>query len=237
MASLNRKASNFQKLKLEAGKLKKKSERVAGKREYWEQRGVRDEKRKKFIKSRREKGKKELAKVAVKRQRMEIRYGQLKRDIKALQKAVSSIEKRARKRKGRKKLFLKSIPSGYTFPAKGRVISLFGRVKDKNFDIYVENKGIEVSGRSGGAIRAVSGGVVVYKGVLSGFGKIAVIEHKGDIFSVYGKAALYNVNVGDRVKKGQRIGALARIAHPRLYFELRVGGEPVNPLKYVRIPR
>jgi septal ring factor EnvC (AmiA/AmiB activator) len=119
----------------------------------------------------------------------------------------------------------------------GLVISRFGKRRDKKFNIYIENKGIEISGMSGGAVRAVFMGTVVYRGLLSGFGNVTVLEHSGDIFSVYGKAALYNVNVGDKVKKGQKIGALARGAPSLLYFELRIGGEPVNPLKYVRIPR
>jgi septal ring factor EnvC (AmiA/AmiB activator) len=205
-------------------------------RKYWERKHRATENKKKKIETQREKRKRQLAKAEEEKARIEKRYRKLKRDIGKLQKTVSSTEKKVR-RKREKTKFARTIPSGYTHPASGTVVTKFGRMKDKDFDIYIDNKGIEIKGKPGGGVRAVDDGVVVYQGDLSGFGLVTVIEHRGDIFTVYGKAALYNVKVGDKVKKGQKIGILDKRGSPVVYFELRVGGKPVNPLKYINIPR
>lgn len=205
-------------------------------RKYWERKHISTEKRKKHIETQRKKRERELAQVENEKKKIERRYQKLNRDIADLQNTVAAIESSIR-RKREKPIFAKSVPSGFTFPARGAVVTRFGKVKDKEFDVYIENKGIEIKGKHGGGVRAVEDGVVVYQGDLSGFGLVTVIEHTGDIFTVYGKAALYNVKVGDRVKKGQKIGTLNKDSSPIVYFELRVGGKPVNPLKYIKIPR
>ncbi|NIO16014.1 MAG: peptidoglycan DD-metalloendopeptidase family protein [Deltaproteobacteria bacterium] len=205
-------------------------------RKYWEKKHKATEKKKKNIETQRKKKKSQLAKAEREKARIEKRYRKLKRDIGRLQKTVSSIEKRVRKKREKTK-FARTVPSGYTFPARGTVVTKFGRVRDKDFNIYIDNKGIEIKGKPGGGVRAVHDGVVVYQGDLSGFGIVTVIEHRGDIFTVYGKAALYNVKVGDKVKKGQKIGRFNKGSSPVVYFELRIGGKPVNPLKYIKIPR
>ncbi len=205
-------------------------------RKYWEKKHKATEKKKKNIETQRKKKKSQLAKAEQEKARIEKKYQKLKQDIGRLQKTVSSIEKRVRKKREKTK-FARTIPSGYTYPARGKVVTKFGRVRDKDFNIYIDNKGIEIKGKPGGGVRAVNDGVVVYQGDLSGFGIVTVIEHRGDIFTVYGKAALYNVKVGDKVKKGQKIGRFNKGSSPVVYFELRIGGEPVNPLKYIKIPQ
>lgn len=211
-------------------------DRLEGSRKYWEGKDRSWRERKEKIASIRAKRKRELRKVAERKAAIEKKYRRIERNISSLQKTVASIE---RKIKAGKKVgkFLKSRPTNYTFPARGKVVSRFGKTRDREFDIYIENKGIEIRGKKAAAIRAVSDGKVVYQGILSGFGKVTVIEHRGDIFSVYGRARLYNVKVGDRVKKGQKIGIMDKSSGPSLYFELRVGGRPVNPLRYINIPR
>lgn len=205
-------------------------------RRYWEGKHRATEKKKKKIETLRRQRKRQLANVEKERLRIERMYRKLNRDIGELQKTVSSIEKRVRQSRSKTK-FARTVPSGYTYPATGTVVTKFGRVKDKDFDIYIDNKGIEIRGKPGGGVRAVDDGIVVYQGNVSGFGLVTVIEHRGDIFTVYGKAALYNVQVGDKVKKGEKIGSLGKGGSPVVYFELRVGGKPVNPLKYIKIPR
>ncbi len=223
------------KLAMEEELVSRKLEKLEDTREYWEKKEKATLTKKKRIDRIKKKRERELRELSRKRKAIERKYAKLRRDIQSLQKVIINIEKKAKK--ARRRPLKKISPKGLTYPTRGIVVSRFGRVKDKNFDVYIDNKGVEIKGKAGGEIRAVGDGVVVYQGNVSSFGLVTVIEHDGEIFSVYGKAEVYNVKVGDRVRKGQRIGKLNRRGLPILYFELRIGGKPVNPLKYIRIPR
>ncbi|RMG61506.1 MAG: hypothetical protein D6713_00230 [Deltaproteobacteria bacterium] len=234
-------ASLFQKALLVGEKLERENDYLSRKlrklretREYWESKEKDTLSRRKRLAAIQKKRERELRTLEERRRSIEKKYARLKKNIESLQKIVEEIEKKARVK--RRKGLSGKVTGSFAAPASGRVVARFGRVKDRDFNVYIENKGVEIKGKPGGAVRAVRDGKVVYQGTVSGFGLVTVIEHPGEIFSVYGKVAVYNVRVGDRVKKGEKIGNLSRNS-PYLYFELRVRGKPVNPLKYIRIPR
>ncbi|MES4785408.1 MAG: hypothetical protein C4294_05840, partial [Nitrospiraceae bacterium] len=122
------------------------------------------------------------------------------------------------------------------WPADGEVISFFGRQKHKSFETYIQRKGIEIRTEEGSAIRAVMPGTVVYADWLKGYGQVVILDHLNGFFSLYAHASTLLVKVGERVETGQSIGETGDTGltgDSTLYFELREGAEPVDPLLWL----
>ena len=112
-------------------------------------------------------------------------------------------------------------------------MTFFGRQKHQTFDTYINRKGIEIRTSEGSAIRAVSSGTVVYADWLKGYGLVVILDHKNGLFSLYAHASKLLVKKGESVKTGRVIGETGETgitAESTLYFELRKGTEPVDPL-------
>ncbi len=119
------------------------------------------------------------------------------------------------------------------WPTEGEVVTFFGRQKHPTFDTYVQRKGIEIRTNEGSAIKAVSSGTVAYADWLKGYGLLLIIDHADGFFSLYAHASKLLVKAGDRVQAGQVIGETGdtgMTGEGTLYFELRDGAEPVDPL-------
>jgi len=94
-------------------------------------------------------------------------------------------------------------------------------------------KGLTISGRLGQDIRAAGPGRVVYTGSgLLGYGQLVIIKHDDTYLSAYGHTQSVVVREGDIVGTGQRIGTMGEGPgqRPMLYFEIRIHGQPTNPL-------
>jgi septal ring factor EnvC (AmiA/AmiB activator) len=122
------------------------------------------------------------------------------------------------------------------WPADGDVISFFGRQKHPTFETYVQKKGIEIRTAEGSSIRAVMGGTVVYADWLKGYGLVLIVDHANGFFSLYAHASKLSAKVGEQVQAGQAIGETGdtgMTGESTLYFELREGAEPVDPLAWL----
>ena len=122
------------------------------------------------------------------------------------------------------------------WPADGKVVSFFGRQKHPTFNTYVQRKGIEIRTTEGSLIHAVMTGGVVYADWLKGYGLVIILDHANGFFSLYAHASKLLAKVGERVAEGQPIGETGdtgMIGENTLYFELREGAEPVDPLHWL----
>jgi lipoprotein NlpD len=93
--------------------------------------------------------------------------------------------------------------------------------------------GLTISGRLGEEIRSAGAGRVVYTGSgLLGYGQLVIIKHNEAYLSAYGHTQSVAIREGDAVVAGQRIATMGAgpQGSPMLYFEIRVNGEPNNPL-------
>jgi lipoprotein NlpD len=96
--------------------------------------------------------------------------------------------------------------------------------------------GLEIGGRAGQTVRAAAAGRVVYSGGgLIGYGQLIIVKHNDTYLSAYGHNASLLVKEGDNIKKGQRIATMGEGPgqEPRLHFEIRRNGKPVNPRQYL----
>ncbi len=97
--------------------------------------------------------------------------------------------------------------------------------------------GTDFAGPIGTPIYATADGVISHAGWASGYGRLIKIRHDFGIETRYAHLNTMDVRVGQRVSRGERIGAMGnsgRSTGPHLHYEVRVNGNPVNPMTYIR---
>jgi lipoprotein NlpD len=100
--------------------------------------------------------------------------------------------------------------------------------------------GIGIGGREGQPVRAAAAGRVVYAGGgLIGYGQLVIIKHDETFLSAYGYNSELLVTQGQEVTSGATIALMGQGPgrQPRLHFEIRRNGVPVDPLLFVSAPR
>lgn len=117
------------------------------------------------------------------------------------------------------------------WPLVGPITSRFGyrrmRLGGSNF-----HSGLDINGNMGDPIVAATGGTVTFSGWRSGYGNVVIIE-AGNHEYHYAHASELLVSAGTQVEVGQliaRVGATGAATGPHLHFEIRVNGQPVDPL-------
>ncbi len=114
-----------------------------------------------------------------------------------------------------------------SWPAKGKVTGEFNET----------NKGIDIAGKVGEPVQAAADGKVVYAGnSLRGYGNLVIVKHDNNYLTAYAHNSKLLVKEGDAVRKGQKIAEMGDTDtnSPKLHFELRVNGKPVNPTPYLQ---
>ena len=124
--------------------------------------------------------------------------------------------------------FLKPVvqKAQWFWPVRGHVLTRFSIDKKR----YT---GIAIAGSMGEAVRATASGKVVYSGAgLVGYGYLVIVRHAGRYISTYGHNSRLLVRRGEWVQAGQKIAELGSTGtdSPKLYFEIRHKGVPVDPL-------
>ena len=115
----------------------------------------------------------------------------------------------------------------WAWPLNGKVIDRFDEKR---------NKGIDIAVREGDPVLAASDGNVVYSGSgLRGYGNLVIIKHDDEFISAYAHNRQILVKQGQTVKRGQRIAEAGKsdAVTPKLHFEIRQHGKPVDPLQYL----
>ena len=96
--------------------------------------------------------------------------------------------------------------------------------------------GIEITTVVGTPVRVVREGTVAFADTFAGYGKLVIVDHGAQAFSLYGHLLDLSVARGARLSQGDPVGTagFALLGIPGLYFELRVDGQPVDPLQWLR---
>ena len=120
-------------------------------------------------------------------------------------------------------------PGKWLWPAEGRIISNF-KPNDP------ARKGIDIGGKEGQAVIASAAGEVVYSGAgLIGYGELIIIKHSERLLSAYAHNQKRLVAEGQKVAGGERIADMGKTDRNQamLHFEIRLNGNPQDPLKYL----
>lgn len=118
---------------------------------------------------------------------------------------------------------------GWRWPAAGRIVNGFDAADSSR-------QGLDIAGSAGQPVLAAADGEVVYSGNgLIGYGELIIIKHDAEFLSAYGYNRKRLVAEGDRVRAGQAIAEMGRspAAVDVVHFEIRRGGKPVDPLRYL----
>ncbi|MFH1147064.1 MAG: peptidoglycan DD-metalloendopeptidase family protein [Pseudomonadota bacterium] len=169
-------------------------------------------------------------------------------DIKELEKSAERINETIRtlqREKERKTVPDRDVPSGFAAlrgkldpPVKGgRVVGLFGRERRTLPGVKIVRSGIDIQASAGTEIRSIYTGRVIYSGYLKGYGNVLILDHADKYYSLYAQASRFHKQVGNLVKRAEVIGVIAEsgdsLFGENLYFEIRHGGKPQNPLLWI----
>jgi lipoprotein YgeR len=99
------------------------------------------------------------------------------------------------------------------------------------------HEGIDLAAPTGTAIHAADTGQVLYAGdAVRGYGNMVVVQHAGDLLTVYAHSSRLLVHTGEKVAAGQEIAQVGQTGHatgPHLHFEVRRGQVPQDPLRFL----
>lgn len=121
-------------------------------------------------------------------------------------------------------------------PVKGIFTSGFGVRSDPLTHGRGIHQGVDIAAAPGQPVRASADGVVVQAGAIGGLGQAVYVVHGFGVTTRYGHMSRIEVRPGQRVKRGDvlgRVGNTGRSTGYHLHYEVRVDGDPVNPLAYI----
>ncbi len=123
------------------------------------------------------------------------------------------------------------------WPAEGKVLSGFGREKDKDLGTWIVRQGLTLATPAAAPVAAVASGRVIFSGPFRSYGQVMILDHGGGFFSVYG-------GLGEILKGEERRRAVRTSRSPargegkegaagRVYLEIRRGTEALDPLAWL----
>ncbi len=132
---------------------------------------------------------------------------------------------------------------GMMWPVNGHLSSRFGWRRHPIFGDMRFHAGIDIGAPYGSTVYAADDGIVTYAGPASGYGTLILISHGTvngrDVTSGYAHQSALLVGTGQQVSRGQAVGRVGNEGNstgPHLHFEIRLDGEPTDPLDWVSPP-
>lgn len=151
-----------------------------------------------------------------------------KKQLEQIRETIQDLQYKLKLQRSRKIANLK----GYlTWPVHGEQIVDF----DKNAHPPREGIGFALDSRK--EVQAISWGKVVYNDTLRGFGRVVILFHGQKYYSLYAFLSRSVVSVGKKVQRSEPIGIAGfypKAEGPGMYFELRRGKKPVDPLSWLQ---
>ncbi len=127
----------------------------------------------------------------------------------------------------------------YRKPVTGSVefTSGFGVRSDPFLGRPAMHTGLDFRAATGDPVRVTANGKVVSAGWAGGYGRMVEVDHGNGLSTRYGHLSAIQVKVGETVRIGQVVGlagSTGRSTGPHLHYETRIGGDPVDPQKFLR---
>jgi murein DD-endopeptidase MepM/ murein hydrolase activator NlpD len=124
------------------------------------------------------------------------------------------------------------------WPLVGEITGHFGERLDPFSGEGAFHSGMDIASHYGDMVHATADGVIVEAdSVLSGYGRLIVIDHGFGVSTWYGHLSAFKTQVGEHVKAGDVIGLegqSGRSTGPHLHYEVRIYNTPVNPWRYLK---
>lgn len=102
---------------------------------------------------------------------------------------------------------------------------------------WLMHKGVDLAAPTGTPIKACKSGTVTYAVAMNPtYGNYVVLDHGNGMTSLYGHMSQILVKKGQKVTTNQvigKVGSTGLATGPHLHFEIKLNGEPQDPLKYI----
>jgi murein DD-endopeptidase MepM/ murein hydrolase activator NlpD len=122
-------------------------------------------------------------------------------------------------------------------PGYNVITSEFGNRQHPILNAPVLHAGVDIGAPQGAKVQAFRNGRVILVDDLPAYGRIVVIDHGGQVASVYAHLSSVSVHEGQSVSRGAQVGkagATGQVTGPHLHFEIRQDGEPTDPLQTIK---
>jgi murein DD-endopeptidase MepM/ murein hydrolase activator NlpD len=122
------------------------------------------------------------------------------------------------------------------WPTSGAIVSGFGYRTHPVYGTTRFHSGVDIDGACGQPIFAAEDGTVISAGYNGGYGNATVIDHGDGLSTLYGHQSSLGVSSGQSASRGQQIGLVGTTGLStgcHLHFEVRVNGQPVDPVPYL----
>jgi murein DD-endopeptidase MepM/ murein hydrolase activator NlpD len=102
------------------------------------------------------------------------------------------------------------------------------------------HEGVDFAADTGTPVRCAADGTVVHTGSLDVYGTVVAVAHADGLATVYAHLSAALVAPGQALAAGDlvgRVGASGNAFGPHLHFELRLHGDPIDPLSHISLER
>ncbi|HPI62572.1 MAG TPA: peptidoglycan DD-metalloendopeptidase family protein [Alphaproteobacteria bacterium] len=125
--------------------------------------------------------------------------------------------------------------STLTPPVQGKIVGFF----NKTYDTTEILRGLFIETNNSAPVLAPFDGQIKFRGQFRSYGEILIIEHGRGYHTVIGGLGKIDAEIGQWFLAGEPIGVMANTPgkKPRLYFELRQQGQPIDPLPWLNFLR
>ncbi|HTB21771.1 MAG TPA: M23 family metallopeptidase [bacterium] len=123
------------------------------------------------------------------------------------------------------------------WPVHGWISSPFGKRVDPVSGRAGFHTGVDIANDSGTPVHCTADGKVSFAGWEGGYGKLVIVNHGHGFSTYYGHLSEIKTSAGARVHRGDVVGLMGATGNttgPHVHYEIRVYGEPVNPVKYMQ---
>lgn len=128
-----------------------------------------------------------------------------------------------------------SMLSG-SWPVDGHITCPYGARIDPFSGEGAYHTGMDLAAPAGTLVSAAADGTVEHASWMNGYGNLVIIDHGNGYETYYAHLSRTDVMEGQSIRKGERVGAVGssgRSTGPHLHYEVRVGGVPVNPYRFL----
>ena len=125
---------------------------------------------------------------------------------------------------------------GFIMPLRGKIDSGFGMRRHPIYGDVRMHTGTDIDGRTGDPVVAAKEGRVLFAGVFGGYGNCVIIQNGPGVSTLYGHLSSIDVSVGNVIGKGEfvgRVGSTGVATGPHLHFEVRINGDPKDPMLFL----
>jgi septal ring factor EnvC (AmiA/AmiB activator) len=119
------------------------------------------------------------------------------------------------------------------WPVEGRLKNAFGSYRHAELGTLLDNHGINIFAEPKSEVKAVWSGRVAFAKRFMGYGNLMIIDHGDGYYTLYAQVQNLLKKAGDRIEKGALLAYSGFAGADHVYFEIRKGRTPVDPLLWV----